>query len=73
MKVEVTCCEGNDQRGTCLRHRCPHYQKAWSEVTSRWPYCGTGFGNLYGNPTHEHFLARVRRNLEQQSGHEVNK
>jgi hypothetical protein len=63
MKVEVTCCEGKDEFGQCLRDRCPNYAKAQERVMSDWPYVGTGFGNLYGEPTHQHFLSGVREDI----------
>jgi len=67
MKVQVTCCEGKDKHGDCLRDRCPHYAKAKERIQRGWPYVGTGFGNLYGNPTHGHFLGGVREDLAKQS------
>ena len=62
MEFSVKCCEGDDSRqGSCLKDRCPLYRKAKSEVEVSWPsYVGTGFGNLHGNPSHWHFLEKVK-------------
>lgn len=60
-KIELSCCEGNEEyRNQCLKDRCPIYDLAKREIRSNWPYVGTGYGNLYGNPDHETYLARVR-------------
>ena len=66
MKVVLTCCEGEDRYGLCLKERCPLYAQAERTVQRTWPYVGTGFGNLYGNPTHDHFLSAVRKALLEQ-------
>ena len=65
MEFSVKCCEGNDDRQeACLRDRCPHYRKAKLEIEASWPsYVGTGFGNLHGNPSHWHFLEKVKDNI----------
>jgi hypothetical protein len=65
MKIQVTCCEGKDD-GNCMRGRCPHYARAKERVQRGWPYIGTGFGNLYGNPSHQNFLREVRENVSKQ-------
>lgn len=62
MKVEVNCCEGYDN-GNCLRGRCPIYEKVKAKVEAKWPYEGTGFGNLYGSPGHGLFLEEVREEV----------
>lgn len=60
--IVVRCCDGQEKyENQCLRNNCPNYRAAEKEVQTNWPYVGTGFGNLYGNPTHGHFLARVRK------------
>lgn len=66
MKIQLDCCEGKDER-ICLKDRCPHYRKARARVQQNWPYVGTGFGNLYGNPKIGHFLAAVREDLAKKS------
>lgn len=63
MKITLSCCEGEDRYGRCLRDRCPLYAKAQQKVQRAWPYVGTGFGNLYGNPTHARFLSAVREDV----------
>ncbi|MFA5841015.1 MAG: hypothetical protein WC847_01960 [Candidatus Paceibacterota bacterium] len=65
MEFIVKCCEGKDDgQGSCLRDRCPQYKKAKSEIEKSWPtYVGTGFGNLHGNPSHWHFLEKVKDNI----------
>lgn len=68
MKITLSCCEGKDQSGRCLKDRCPLYAKAQQKVQRAWPYVGTGFGNLYGNPTHTHLLSAVQEDIcEQQA------
>jgi hypothetical protein len=58
---EQKCCEGNDRdEHRCLKSRCPIYEECRRAIDSKWPYVGTGFGNLYGNPSHGTYLARVR-------------
>jgi hypothetical protein len=65
--IKLECCDGNEKyTGRCLKDRCPNYRRAEEEVRRKWPYQGTGFGNLYGNPTHGHVLAEVRRQLDSQ-------
>lgn len=64
MKIEVNCCEGNDESIRCLKDRCPIYAKAQERIQGSWPYVGTGFGNLYGNPSHQSFLNGVREDIE---------
>lgn len=65
MKIEVNCCEGSPvYRDQCLKTRCPIYTEAKSDVQGSWPYVGTGFGNLYGNPSEAHYLSKVRENLQ---------
>ena len=68
MKVRITinCCEGKNG-GHCLENLCPHYQKAKERIVRNWPYVGTGFGNMYGNPGHNNFLAGVRNDLAKKS------
>jgi len=57
------CCQGKDELSRrCRRRECACYLRAISEVRASWPYEGTGFGNLYGEPTHAQFLRQVRRN-----------
>lgn len=65
VKIVLKCCEGKEAwRGQCLRSRCPHYDKAEMDVNREWPYEGTGFGNLYGNPGHGHYLSKVQQMLK---------
>jgi hypothetical protein len=64
--IEVACCEGDDKSGRCLKDRCPMYRKAKEQIQSNWPYTGTGFGNLHGDPSHQHFLNRVKRDIEEE-------
>ena len=64
-EIKLECCCGSENYdGHCLKDRCPHYRQAQEEVSSSWPYVGTGFGNLHGNPKHSHFLSKVRENLK---------
>lgn len=66
-KVSIDCCDGNDNiHNQCLRDICPKYQEARRKVEKDWPYVGTGFGNLYGNPGRVHFLAKVRETILQE-------
>lgn len=60
-EFKLKCCEGSGQ--SCHKDLCPHFRKAEQEVKSAWPYEGTGFGNLYGNPGVLHFLAQVSKDL----------
>ena len=61
MRIETECCEGIERYNRkCLKDRCPEYQTARDEIGKNWPYTGTGFGNLHGEPTHEMYLYRVR-------------
>ncbi|KKR12024.1 MAG: hypothetical protein UT39_C0001G0079 [Candidatus Woesebacteria bacterium GW2011_GWA1_39_21] len=63
-KIEITCCDGVEKYpGICLKDGCPNYRKAREQVDSSWPYVGTGYGNLYGNPSISHYLAQVRKNI----------
>lgn len=60
----IQCCEGHEQRrGECEKGQCPLYQAAKSAVDGSWLYVGTGFGNLYGNPSHNTYLERVKYNV----------
>lgn len=70
MKIKVECCEGEEygKAWECLRDRCPYYRKARQVVDRKWPYTGTGFGNLYGNPGHGTYLLKVRDELEVKRG-----
>lgn len=62
--IKLECCEGNPQyESHCLRDRCSIYRAAKHEVQRTWPYVGTGFGNMYGNPSESHYLAQVRANI----------
>ena len=64
-KITLECCDGTEiYPNRCLRGLCPVYQSAQNKVDSTWPYIGTGYGNLYGNPSHITYLDRVRNNLE---------
>ncbi len=67
IKIALSCCEGKEKSGNCLRDLCPHYDKAKYRIIGSWPYVGTGFGNLYGNPGHGHFLTGVREDLAKKS------
>lgn len=65
MRIEVECCEGSPRyKDQCLKDKCPIYSEAKADVQSGWPYVGTGFGNLYGNPSEAHYLSKVRENLQ---------
>ncbi|MBI5044461.1 MAG: hypothetical protein HZC02_00905 [Candidatus Levybacteria bacterium] len=60
-EIAIRCCEGNERyKGECLKDRCPVYSQARREVDRSWPYVGTGFGNLYGNPEESTYLAQTR-------------
>jgi hypothetical protein len=73
-KITIECCEGNERYpGHCLKNRCPIYRKAKNEVNQSWPYVGTGYGNLYGNPSHSDYLAEVRSILNKNNEIKVNK
>jgi hypothetical protein len=61
MKISVECCEGKGE--SCLEDRCPIYRKAKEEIDRNWPYIGTGFGNLYGNPDKKRYLIKVREGV----------
>lgn len=64
--VEIDCCEGNEESRRCLRDRCPIYVEAKWNIQKSWSYVGTGFGNLYGEPTHRQFLNEVAANIKKQ-------
>jgi len=65
MKIEVECCEGKPTyRGQCLKDKCPIYERARTAIYRGWPHEQTGFGNLYGNPTEAHYLAKVQDILQ---------
>jgi hypothetical protein len=65
-KIEVECCEGREgYGGHCIKSRCPIYRGVQENVDGAWPYTETGFGNLYGNPTHEIYLAEVRDGVKE--------
>lgn len=64
MRAEIECCEGLEKyQGECLQRNCPIYKQAEEQVDHNWPYVGTGFGNLYGNPTANHYKRKVVENL----------
>ena len=64
-KIELGCCEGQPSyKDQCLRDRCPIYTEARGEIDKKWPYAGTGVGNLYRNPSQAHYLSKVRENLQ---------
>lgn len=69
VKFKLECCQGSPSSTGCDCHRdlCPHYKKARQRVQQGWPYVGTGFGNLYGNPNHGHFLTAVREDFAKKS------
>lgn len=52
-------CYGGSGIG-CLEGRCPIFAAAEESVRKHWPFTPTGFGNLYGEPTREHYLSEVR-------------
>ena len=61
-EIKLSCCEGRETSyGYCLKDRCPNYHEAKEYIDRHWPYTGTGYGNLYGWPTHSIYLAQVRR------------
>lgn len=63
-KIELNCCEGKPANiQQCLKDRCPIYNQAKREVQSGHPYVGTGYGNLYPEPTDKDYLARVRKRV----------
>ncbi len=63
-EIKITCCDGIEEYpGICLRDRCPNYRKAREQVDRSWPYVGTGYGNMYGNPGVGRYLAQVRANV----------
>jgi len=62
--IIVQCCEGKDGRN-CFKNRCALYREAKATTEAGFPNISTGFGNLYGDPSHEDFLARVRRVLRE--------
>lgn len=66
MRIETECCEGIESKYgmKCLQDRCPTYKGTKEVVDQGWPYVGTGFGNLYGNPGHDRYLAEVRASLK---------
>lgn len=65
-RITIECCGGIESyHGQCLRKHCPNYSKAQHEVSNSWHYVGTGYGNLYGEPTHSNILSKVRDNLEE--------
>ena len=67
IRIVIECCDGEETRpNKCLRERCPRYMSAKNEVERAWPFVGTGFGNLYGNPTHERILGTVRENMKKE-------
>ncbi len=68
-EIKLKCCAGNEKySGHCIKTRCPIYRKAEETVDRAWPYIGTGFGNLYGNPDHACYLSEVRYILEHKGG-----
>ena len=68
-EIKFECCAGNEKySGHCIKTRCPIYQKVKEVVDRAWPYVGTGFGNLYGNPNHEIYISEVRYILERKGG-----
>lgn len=61
IKITINCCDGEPKPGKpCLGELCPRYSRAVREVNRTWPYVGTGYGNLYGNPDKIHYLSKVR-------------
>jgi hypothetical protein len=63
-KIEIECCEGNESYAwKCIQSRCPIYSKAATTVYQNWPRANSGFGNLYGHPTHEACLEQVRKDI----------
>lgn len=70
MRIEVECCEGieNSYRDRCLRDKCLVYNSAREAVDRGWPWLPTGFGNAYGNPSHETYLSKVREQLREEAG-----
>jgi hypothetical protein len=67
-KITVECCGGNERYpGYCLKDRCPIYRKVKNKIDQSWPYVGTGYGNLYGNPSHSEYLTEVKSVMNKES------
>ncbi len=63
-EITIDCCEGLPEKSyLCIGSRCPNYQKAEDNIEKSWPYVGTGYGNLHGNPTKSLILDEVRKTL----------
>jgi len=64
--VEVECCCGNEFYSMpYLRFRCPIY-KTIEKMLGR-PYIETGFGNLYGSPSHDSIMEAVKASVQVKS------
>ena len=65
INLNIECCEGNENYDEqCLKLRCPVYRDCRNEVDSSWPRMPTGFGNVYGEPNHGHYMSAVKDKLK---------